>query len=38
MLILYPFITFIEVIIKIFSNNSKVEKVTEEEIESFIDM
>ncbi len=38
MLVLYPFITFIEVIIKVFSNDTKVEKMTEEEIESFIDM
>jgi len=38
MLILYPIIIFIEVIIKVFSWKSKVEQVTEEEIESFIDM
>jgi len=38
MLVLYPVITFIEVIIKVFSSDKKVEKMTEWEIESFIDM
>ncbi len=38
MIILFPFITFIEVIIRVFSLKWKVEKMTDEEIESFIDM
>ncbi len=38
MFVLYPFITFIEVIIRVFSSNKKLEKMTDEEIESFIDM
>jgi len=38
MFFLYPIIIFIEVIIKVFSGKSQVEKMTEEEIESFIDM
>jgi hypothetical protein len=38
MIILYPVITFIEIIIKIFTKKGKVEQITDEEIESFIDM
>lgn len=38
MLILYPVISFIEIIIKVFSPKWHVEQMTEEEIESFIDM
>ena len=38
MFVLFPIITFIEVIIRVFSSNKKVEKMTDEEIESFIDM
>jgi hypothetical protein len=38
MLVLYPVISFIEVIIKVFSKGPEVEKMTDEEIESFIDM
>lgn len=38
MTVLWPVITFMEVIIRIFSWKKKVEQVTEEEIESFIDM
>ena len=38
MFILYPVITFMEVIIRIFSRWTRVEKITDEEIESFIDM
>lgn len=38
MFILYPIIIFIEVIIKIFSKKGKIEKMTDDEIESFIDM
>lgn len=38
MLILYPVISFMEVLIKLFSWKSKVEQITDEEIESFIDM
>jgi hypothetical protein len=38
MIILYPVISFMEVLIKLFSGKQKVEQITEEEIESFIDM
>lgn len=38
MLILYPIISFLEVLIKLFSKWWSVEKITEEEIESFVDM
>ncbi|MDP2091099.1 MAG: hemolysin family protein [Candidatus Gracilibacteria bacterium] len=38
MLVLYPIITFIEVIIRLFSTKGKVETLTDEELESFIDM
>jgi hypothetical protein len=38
MLVLYPVIIFIETIIKVFSGKKNIEKMTEEEIESFIDM
>jgi len=38
MLILYPVISFMEILIKLFSGKQKVEQITEEEIESFIDM
>lgn len=38
MFILYPIISFMEVLIKTFSWSSKVEKLSEEELESFIDM
>lgn len=38
MLVLYPIITFIEVIIRLFSTKWKVETLTDEELESFIDM
>ncbi|MFK7780065.1 MAG: hemolysin family protein [Candidatus Gracilibacteria bacterium] len=38
MIVLHPIIIFIEIIIKVFSGKAKVEQVTEEEIESFIDM
>jgi len=38
MFILYPVISFMEVLIKLFSGKQKVEQITEEEIESFIDM
>jgi len=38
MILLYPVITFMEVIIRIFSSKWKVERITDEEIESFIDM
>jgi hypothetical protein len=38
MLVLYPIITFIEVIIRVFSSEKNIEKMTDEEIESFIDM
>ena len=38
MIILYPVITFIELIIRIFSKKWDSEKMTDEEIESFIDM
>lgn len=38
MILLFPIITFIEVIIRMFSTKWKVEVLTEEEIESFIDM
>lgn len=38
MTVLYPLIFFIKIIIRIFSNKKEVEKVTWEEIQSFIDM
>ena len=38
LIVLYPVIVFIEFIIKVFTKKESVEKVTEEEIESFIDM
>jgi CBS domain containing-hemolysin-like protein len=38
MWLLYPVIILMEVIIKVFSGKGTVEKVTDEEIESFIDM
>ena len=38
MIILYPVISFMEIIIKLFSWKKKVEQMSEEEIESFIDM
>ena len=38
MLILYPVISFMEMLIRLFSGKQKVEQITEEEIESFIDM
>ena len=38
MLVLYPVISFMEILIKLFSGKQKVEQITEEEIESFIDM
>jgi CBS domain containing-hemolysin-like protein len=38
MFVFYPVIIFMELIIKLFSGKNKVEKVTDEEIESFIDM
>ena len=38
MIILYPVISFMEILIKTFSWKEKVEQMTEEEIESFIDM
>lgn len=38
MIILFPVITFIEVIIRLFSTKWKVERMTDEELESFIDM
>jgi len=38
MLILYPIISFMEVLIQVFSWKQKVEQMTDEEIESFIDM
>ncbi len=38
MIILYPVISFMEIIIKMFSGKWKVEQMTDEEIESFIDM
>lgn len=38
MIVLYPIISFLEVIIKIFSKGGHIEKITEEEIESFMDI
>ncbi len=38
MFLLYPVIIIIEIIIKVFSGSKKMEDITEEEIESFIDM
>lgn len=38
MIILYPLISFMEILIKLFSWKQKIEQITEEEIESFIDM
>lgn len=38
MFVLYPIIIFMEGLIKVFSGKWKVEKITNEEIESFIDM
>ena len=38
MIILYPVISFMEILIKTFSWTKKVEQMSEEEIESFIDM
>lgn len=38
MLILYPVISFLEILIKVFSKWSNIEKITEEEIESFMDI
>jgi len=38
MFILYPVISFMEVIIKVFSWKEKVEQLSDEELESFIDM
>ncbi len=38
MFILYPVISFMEILIKLFSGKKKVEQITEEEVESFIDM
>ena len=38
MLVLYPAISFMEILIKVFSWKWKVEKISDEEIESFIDM
>jgi hypothetical protein len=38
MLILFPVITFMEVLIRIFSPKAKIEQLTDEEIDSFIDM
>ena len=38
MLILYPVISFLEVLIKVFSKWWNIEKITEEEIESFMDI
>jgi len=38
MLILYPVISFMEMLIKTFSGKAKVEQMTDEEIESLIDM
>lgn len=37
-LILFPVIYFIEIIIKVFSGKKKIEQITDEEIECFIDM
>jgi putative hemolysin len=38
MILLYPIITLLEIIIKIFSKKWHIEKVTEDEVESFIDI
>jgi CBS domain containing-hemolysin-like protein len=38
MVVFYPIIVLMELIIKLFSGKNTVEKMTEEEIESFIDM
>jgi len=38
MIVLYPVISFLEILIKIFSKWTKAEKITEEEIESFMDI
>jgi hypothetical protein len=38
MFVLYPFISFMELLIKAFSGSEKVEQMTDDEIESFIDM
>jgi len=38
MIILYPIIIFLEFLIKLFSKNKHIETITEEEIESFVDM
>jgi hypothetical protein len=38
MIVLYPVISFMEILIKTFSGTKKVEQMSEEEIESFIDM
>jgi hypothetical protein len=38
MFILFPVIYLIEIIIKIFSGKAKAERMTDDEIESFIDM
>jgi len=38
MIVLYPVISFMEILIKTFSGKNKVQQITDEEIESFIDM
>jgi len=38
MILLYPFVFLIEIITKIFTGNNKIDKVSEEEIQAFIDM
>ncbi len=38
MIIIYPIISFLEILIKIFSKDSNSKKITEEEIESFMDI
>lgn len=38
MIVLHPFIIFMEMLIRLFTKDGQVEKITDEEIESFIDM
>gem|GEM_PF-1120592 len=38
MVVLYPAILFMEMLIKLFTKDGRVEEITNEEIESFIDM
>jgi len=38
MIVFYPVIIFLEALIRLFTKKSHVEQITDEEIESFIDM